>query len=129
MSCPQKTVHEHAGPCKFLILILWLLYFSVALKSLSMPLPFYFSFFLLISKFLYFLISIHLIRTRNIANFPPPFRFLFLSPLTLKKEVVSCCFCCRFRCCLNKYNLLDHSSCSKICDSNKYNYLRPVILF
>ena len=40
MSCPQETVNEHAGPCKFLILCITFI-FSVALKSLSMPLPFF----------------------------------------------------------------------------------------
>ena len=80
-------------------------YFSVVLKSLSMPLLilfiyFPFSYYLVILFIFSFLFSSYAPVILQI--FPTPFRSLILSPLTMKKEVVCCCFCCRFRCCANK---------------------------
>ena len=106
ISCPQEAVHEHIGPYEFLLRVLLLFFscFEVTFCA-SAFLLIYFSFFFLISNFFIFLISLHFICIRNIANFPPPLRFL--SPLIMKKEVtsfaVSCCFCCWFRCFSNKF--------------------------
>ena len=63
---------------------------------------FYFSYYLvifLISSFLFSSYASVILRI-----FAPTLRFLFLSPLIMKKEAVNCCFCCWFRCCSNKYN-------------------------
>ena len=108
MFCPQEMVHEHAGPCKFFIS-------CITFISQFLQVNFYVSaFFLIYFPFSYYSV-IFFISSFLFTSYPPvmlrivrtPFRFLILSPLTIKKEVVSCCFCCRFRCCWNKYNLLD----------------------